>query len=44
MAGSVNVGKDRELCSLLYPTVDDAVEKGLEFGSGTLAKIDIEHT
>lgn len=42
--GSVNAGIYWELCSLSYPTVDDAVEKVLKLGSGVLlAKIHIEH-
>ena len=40
----MNAGIYRELCSLSYPTVDDAVEKVLKLGSGALlAKVDIEH-
>ena len=42
--GSVNAGIYREICSLSYPTVDDAVEKVLKVGNGALlAKVDIEH-
>ena len=40
---SVNDGIDRELCSLKYMSVDDAVRSILDLGLGTLiAKLDIE--
>ena len=41
---SVNDGIDKELCSLKYASVEDAVQTIWSLGQGTLlAKIDIEH-
>ena len=41
---SVNDGIPRELCSMRYVTIDDAVEKILSVGQGCLlAKLDVEH-
>ena len=41
---SVNDGVDRELCSMRYATVDNAITKILHLGTDSLlAKIDIEH-
>ena len=40
---SINDGIDRELCSLKYVSVDDAVRSVVDLGPGTLiAKLDIE--
>ena len=40
---SVNDGIDRQLCSVTYPSVDDAVATVLRLGKGTLlAKFDLE--
>ena len=41
---SVNDGIQGELCSLVYISTDDAVEKAMELGKGALlAKVDVEH-
>ena len=41
---SVNEGIDRQLCSLRYPTVDQAVAHILQVGQGAvLAKVDVAH-
>lgn len=41
---SVNDGIPRELCTLKYPTVDDAIGKILAFERGALlAKVDVKH-
>ena len=41
---SVNDGISRELCSLHYPTVDEAIGHILTLGKGALlAKVDIKH-
>lgn len=41
---SVNGGIDRQLCSVRYPTVDQAVAQILQEGQGTvLAKVDVAH-
>ena len=41
---SVNDGIDKELCSLTYASVEEAVQKIWSTGQGTLlAKVDIEH-
>ena len=40
---SINDGIPKELCSMTYITIDDAITKILTLGSGTLlAKIDIK--
>ena len=42
---SVNDGIPKELCSMVYVTIDDAISKILSLGPGTLlAKIDIQST
>ena len=41
---SVNDGIAKELCSLHYPTVDEAISHILKLGKGaSLAKVDIKH-
>ena len=41
---SINDGIDRDLCSLIYVTVDMAVEQIIKLGRGTLmAKVDVKH-
>ena len=41
---SVNDGIKKEICSLRYPSIDDAVEKIVQSGPGLLLeKVDTEH-
>ena len=41
---SVNDGIDRQLCSVHYPTVDQAIARILEVGQeALLAKVDVAH-
>ena len=41
---SVNDGIPRELCTLKYPTIEDAISRIMAYGKGALlAKIDIKH-